>query len=427
MYCDGCQGAPRQPVAATVQTLQGPQQDVADLCGFICAERGLETGNAAISGVSSPDALFSAVVGFTQASDALAASLEDQLRAIASDFGVSGEAGAGIAKLTMTFAQGPLRVRAGQAHCSLDAASLLDAQARCDDKLERKGAIMRCAGSCELEADSMSAAQCPKGATLRCTQPSAARCDGLCRGTCTTPISGAVCQGECRGSCDGTCLASSADGKCAGACDGKCSGQCSLQELDPIACDGPCDGQCVVDNPAGGCDSALAVACVVPATGESVACAGRCVGEALAADGRPECMLAAKAQSTLELACRPGAVSVAVFPASMPKDAQAQSRYLAAVANLERRLPALLMLAERGERLFSLGDDLRKAADDAMLVQSFTALNTGDLDARFAVGLQCAADQLPAIAQVVDKASPRLQAALDAVDALRRGLGLQPP
>ncbi len=420
----GCQAAPPQAVQVRAAALQGPQQDIADLCGFACPEHGLQDGNAVISGVTAPDAFFAAVTGFAQDSDAVAASLEGELAAIAADFGISGDVGAGLGTLTDMMAAGPLRVHAGLPDCSVDASALLDAQAACDKDLARDQAVMRCAGSCELPPGETS---CPSGADLRCTQPSSGRCDGLCSGTCTTAVSKAVCAGDCLGSCDGTCVELAADGSCQGPCDGTCSGQCALPEPDPAACDGSCEGSCAVDNPGGGCSDGLSVQCVVPATGEAVPCDGRCNGEPIPADGRAECMLAAKVGATLELACRPGTASIDVFPAPMPKDAMAQARYIVAVDNLALRLPRVLMLAERGERLFSVGDDLSKAKDDAMLAKSFDSLNQGAIDTRFAVGLQCAADQLPAVAQVVDMSSPRLQAALDAVDALRRALGIERP
>jgi hypothetical protein len=412
-----------EPVGEAQQALQGPQQQIAELCGFTdCEEHALSDGNAVISGVNQPDTFFASVVAYVRGTQALADAIDREMTAIGADFGVDGDLGSAIAEQTMTMAKGgALRARAGRPQCWVEARSLLDAQARCDAALDRASAQMRCAGACQLARDTTS---CPDNAALRCTQPSGGRCDDACRGECSTGSDSAVCEGECFGTCSGTCLAFDADGRCAGACDGTCDGTCRVQLFDPARCDGDCRGECVTDDAHGTCKDALSVQCIAP---EPAACAGSCDGEPIAAAGNPACMIAAQVDQILNLGCRAGGASLTAIPVDAPEDPAALARYLTALEHLEHALPHLLMLAERGERLLLAGDDIKQAVRGRDLPQSFVDLNMGDIHTRFAVGTECASSQLASVEMILDMAGDALIMQVDAVGALRNELGLVMP
>lgn len=416
------------PVAVQAAPLQGPQDDIAKLCGFACAERALPDGNSVISGVSSVDAFFASVTALARASDAQAAGIEAQLAALGADFGVSGDVGTELVGLTKKVGPRLLRVRAGQPDCRVDAAALLDAQARCDDSLQRDQAQMHCAGACALPADQTTcpAASDQHAADQRCAARSVGPCADLCSGVCTASITNAVCQGDCLGDCDAECSALDANGRCTGPCSGRCNGECRTPLFDAQTCEGRCDGVCVSTNPSGGCKSAQQVECVVPTTGETIVCAGRCSGDPSGADGRPECMVSAKVDAILQLACASAGASVDVIGALAPADPALQARYLNALQNLQRSLPHLLVLAAQGERYLGVADAVAQAATGDDLPKSLQAQNSADVHARHAVGLECAAGQLAGVAGVLDPATQRLTAALNSVDKLRRALGLSP-
>jgi hypothetical protein len=415
---------PAEPSAiGAAQALQGPQDDVAALCGFDCEPHGLADGNAVISGVNPPDAFFATVVAYARGTQALANAIDREMTAVAADFGVSGDVGSAITEQTMALAKGgTLRASAGRPQCFVEARSLLDAEARCDAGLDRTSATMRCAGTCEVARD---AASCPDKAVLHCVQPVRGRCDDACRGECASDSADKACAGDCFGACSGTCLTVDADGDCAGPCDGTCDGTCSVQLMDPSRCDGDCSGECVVEDPRGGCgDDAIAALCVAP---DIAACAGSCDGEPIAAAANPACMISAQVDALLNLGCRGGGASLTAIPIDAPEDPAALARYLTALDNLEHRLPHLLVLAEQGERLLLAGDDIKQAVRGAELPQSIAALNMGDIHTRFAVGTECASSQLAGVEMIVDTAGDTLAAQVDAVGALRNELGLVTP
>ena len=85
---------PTEPaVTGNAFALQGPQAQLAMLCGFECAPRGVDNGNAVISGVTEVDAFFAAVVGYERGADALSTAIKRELKAIGGDFGAKGDLG----------------------------------------------------------------------------------------------------------------------------------------------------------------------------------------------------------------------------------------------------------------------------------------------------------------------------------------------
>lgn len=393
--------------------LVGPQADVAQLCGFACPERGLEDGNAVISGVGPADALFATVLGFANEADAIAVAIENQLDAIDAAFGGDPTA------LAAMHVQGPLRVRVGQPSCSVDSDLLLGAQARCDRKLKRDSARMSCFGRCELRS---SDAECADG-ELSCTRPSAGACAGACRGACVRPSSAQACDGVCRGSCSEGCSVFDASGACRGRCTGKCDGTCEQTLFDAADCDGDCLGECV-DDAASSCGDGMLAECVTPSGGESVVCDGRCNGAVQAADGVFECMAVAAFEAVANAVCRPSGarIDAVPLPAADADEAAARAQFFTALSGLERRLPGLLALAARGERLLDASVGLSDASVDDKLLDSLKAQNAGSIHTRSAVGLECAQAELGNVPTVIAAHVERLDAALAAVAVLRDSL-----
>ncbi len=409
----GCESdTPR--VRATESALQGPQGAIKQLCGFVACTRGLDMRNPIVSGVGSADAFFTAALDYEYESMALAATIETALAAINADF--DGD----IQALAQMHAKGPLRARAGRPRCSVDSSVLLDAEARCDPSLERSRATMHCSGSCTLRS---TAAHCD-GGDLRCDRVSAGRCSALCRGVCTRPSS-ATCLGTCDGTCSAGCNAFDANGRCHGQCQGTCKGSCEVAYFDPEDCSGECQGECITEA-AASCSDGIGAACVTPGSGASVACDGSCDGTPVAADGLPECMVSATVQAVLRSSCQPAGAWIDAVPAAAPADPVAQARFFTALGNLQRSLPYLLALSARGEHVLAAGMALSGAAQGTKLADSFTAENQGELNTRFAVGLECATAQLTNVASTVSAGSERLSVALNSIAELRANLLVEP-
>jgi len=64
-------------------------EGLAKQCGFVLPEGRHLQGNASISGVTSVDAFFSAVIGYQHTADSVSGEIETQLDAIKPDFGIA--------------------------------------------------------------------------------------------------------------------------------------------------------------------------------------------------------------------------------------------------------------------------------------------------------------------------------------------------
>jgi hypothetical protein len=423
-----CQQASGQPsseiedpqVAVTTQA-----QGLGDLCpDLACPAEGIAEGNASISGVASVDAFFQSVLNFQGKADAVSGGINAELAAIRGDFGIAANANLAAELRTQITAnvEGDLIVEAEPARCAVDAEATLEAQAKCDVTVKPGSAMVKCDGSCEVEASAK--VECGAMATVKCTvNPPMGECSGSCKGSCTAELSAmAACSGTCRGSCDGSCSAyvknASGEAECAGKCEGMCQGSCEVELAAEAECKGECRGECTFTAPDGKCEGGIRAHC--EAMGNAmIDCKGRCEGNIEPPEAKAECEASAKAEAKLNVECTPPRLVVDYkLKATTSANAEAQARFVAAVKSLEVRLPALLASVKRAESVLSAGGELSGAGKAAVEGAVMVAVK-GDAKLATKIGLGCALTELGAVQGAISGATGRLQASLTASAALK--------
>ncbi|MEZ4380752.1 MAG: hypothetical protein R3A79_05365 [Nannocystaceae bacterium] len=388
----------------------GPRLE-ADRCTYGCADAGIAAGDAAISGLSSFDALFAAILDVTQATARSQAALRGELDAIAIGLELGpGSTGATIrAKLTERAAAATrdgLRMRYAPVVCASAEAIARRVYATCEADAAPWDAAITCAGACVIAADAQ--AICAAEAALSCVGVAPAlACHGACTGACELSEA-ATCEGTCRGACDGECSVVDAQGACAGACAGACVGTCELVAGGP--CAGACVGACV-DAPAGeSCGAGLEPRCEAAADA-AIACRGRCDGEARAPTTVVECAVAVAGTTTAALECAPPTVELTwQWSDALIGDAAAQAEFRAWTGVLRRRLSGLLAAEAKATRLAAQAAAM--AADTrGPVVDRLEAVEDGGSLLEL-IGAGCALDQVNDGVGLLEESAAALRDAL---------------
>jgi hypothetical protein len=422
--CGGEDGGPGLP------SVPGPLKAAAEACGIdVDCEAGLAEGNASISGVASVDAFFSSVLSFQGKADGVTAAINAELAAIRGDFGIAADADleAQLRAKIEANVEGGLTIEAEPARCAVDAQATLEAQARCDAEFDPGSAMVKCEGSCEVEASAM--VECSGSAELKCTvNPPMGMCEGTCKGSCTAELTAAAtCEGTCTGTCSGNCSAYSDSGatQCAGKCDGMCQGSCEVELAAEAECTGECRGECTFTPPDGNCEGGIRAECEAEA-GAMVDCQGRCDGEFEPPMAKAECQASAKAEAKLNVECTPPRV-VIDYELNASASAEASAQFAAGVRSLEVRLPALLAAIKRAELVADAGAGLAADAGGAVegAVNAVRAdLGEDDPDLRLYFGVRCALGELGAVQGILGGATGRLSGSIEAATGVTGALGL---
>lgn len=404
-------------------------KSVAEACGIDvdCKAGGLAEGNASISGVASVDALFQSVLNFQLKAGNISAGIDAQIAAIKGDFGIAADAklDAELKAQISANVEGKLTVEAEPAKCQVDAKATLDANARCEGKVDPGMVSVECKGGCEVEASAM--AKCDANADLKCTvtAPSVA-CTGECKGSCDVELKAAAsCSGTCTGTCSGACSAYSDSGKamCAGSCDGMCMGSCETELAASAKCDGTCKGECTVTNPMGGCEGGIHASCEAKADA-MVMCEGRCDGEVTPPMASAKCEASVKAEAKMNVECTPPRLAVH-YKLKAGVNAEAQAKFVAGVENLKVRLPALLAATANAKLVADAGTGLIADASGAFSdAAKVFGKATTDGDLRVVGGLICASSEVPKIGTVLKSSAAELKASLDAAAGVTGAVGL---
>jgi hypothetical protein len=368
------------------------------------------------------------VLDFQTKSTSISSDIDAQLGAIRADFGIAANVDLAAAlKAQITAHANALEIEAEPARCAVDAQATLRAQAKCDVSVDPGKASVECKGSCEVEASA--AVKCDADADLRCTvvAPSAT-CTGECKGSCEGTVGAtADCKGTCSGKCNGTCSAyvmGSAGAECAGTCDGTCMGSCKVELAAEAKCEGKCEGECTVTNPTAGCEGGIRAECKAKANA-MVACTGRCNGDFEPPSASAECEATASAQAKLNVECTPPRLAVRFEPkltvGLSALELKARLQFVAAVQNLEVRLPALLASIERAR---SVGDAYTELSVNGRAAIKAAADAGADGNLRVTLGLACAARQLNGAGTLLASSNTKLKASFDKAASLKSALSL---
>jgi hypothetical protein len=417
-------------VAVTAQPQLGGLEEIAEMCGFGCPDEGIAEGNASISGVASVDGFFSSVINFQSKALTVSGSIDAELQAIRADFGIAADANFETALQAQIDAnleaEGGLEINVEPARCAVDAQVTLEAQAKCDASIDPGTATVKCEGSCEVEASAE--VECGAEAMVECTftAPSA-MCEGSCKGSCEVELSAmAACSGECKGSCSGECSAyvknAEGEAECSGTCDGMCMGSCKAEAEASGTCSGKCEGECTVQEPEGGCEGAVRAEC--KAMGSAmIDCKGKCEGNFEPPMAKAECQASAKADAKINVECTPPRVAINyTLRVGGNVDVEAQARFVAALKNLEVRLPKLKAALAKADLVLDAGEGLLADAGGAVSAGVDAAIE-GDASIKAQIGLGCALLELEAVGDALGGASTKLQASFTAATELSAALG----
>jgi hypothetical protein len=197
-------------------------------------------------------------------------------------------------------------------------------------------------------------------------------------------------------------------------------GSCKAEVEASGSCMGKCEGECKVQAPEGGCEGAVRAEC--KAMGNAmVDCKGKCDGDFEPPMAKAECQASAKAEAKLNVECTPPRVALS-YELKAGADAAGQARFVAALKNLQVRLPNLLAAIAKAEGVAKAGVEL--GGDGAATVK--TAIEgavSGEANLRAKVGLGCAIAELPKVASAIGDSSGRLTASLAASAKLTAALG----
>jgi hypothetical protein len=422
----GCaqQSAPQASVLGSEQALG--IDDLAKQCKLECPERGIAEGNASISGVTSVDTFFQAVLDYQAKADNVSSSIEAQLTAIRGDFALDANqdiSAALMAKIDAN-AEGGMRVDAEPARCTIDTDATIRAQAHCDASVKPGKVSCGCRGKCHVAASAK--VECGAQAQLECTSNAAlVSCEGKCQGRCIAQLdAAAACDGICRGSCSGKCAAYARNLKgemeCAGECDAQCTGRCESKLAAQAQCNGMCDGECTVVRPDASCEGGIRAQCTAM-NDAMLDCRGRCEGEIEPPKAKTECEASAKAEAKLNVQCTPPRLAVK-YKLKSSLDAMASAQFVNAASNLEVRLPALFAAIQQANSVTQAQAELIGDGNAAVKGAVNAALSDSGMLQVKLVGLGCALGQLDDVGNAIDKSSQRLSANLDASAKLQAAL-----
>lgn len=379
-------------------------------CDLECPA-GLAEGIFGVSGWAPIDAYFQAVLELGPVAAEASAGIDAELRAIAASLAVAVDdpeaLAAALADRVAGVADG-LQVRPSRTVCDALTITTAAAAAQCDD--DDEPTIVVCSGECTVDAGTT----CPQVSLARCVG-AAPQCDGTCVGECELAVASA-CAGTCRGECSGTCSVRDASGRCAGRCDGgTCLGTC---ELAGAACAGVCTGTCESEPQGGTCGAEQQLHCQTQ-VGASAACEGACDGEVIVPTALPGCAAAIRAQAAMRTPCRPPALDI-TWQWRPAADAAQQASFKAWLADHQRHHAVLLARLAEATRILQAAAELKAAA------ANIDASIDGALDDAsliFIVGLGCARDELPKVADIVDHEMSALQAAVSRATVVSAALG----
>jgi hypothetical protein len=338
-------------VAAAVPACENP---VPDVCNLECPAEGILDGNASISGLTTVDSFFSAVVAFNKAALEVQAGVDAELRGIAVSLELDPAAGAADirgaleAKLKASV-DGGLKIDYAPPRCTVAAEVAVDAAAKCDAEVDPGSATVECKGTCTVDASA--SASCDASATV------------VCKGT---------------------------------APDLKCSGTCT----------GECQGSCEYTAPEGSCEAGAEVRCQAAADA-SASCDGSCDGEVVPPKAKAECEASVEAEAKLRAECTPPTLEIRwQWSAELEGDVKAQAEFKAWVEGFRGRYGALLAATARSKLVLEAGAGLGSAALD--LVANLPGELSGSADLRATLGLACALPELEAVATVITDSSAAL-------------------
>jgi hypothetical protein len=103
-------------------------------------------------------------------------------------------------------------------------------------------------------------------------------------------------------------------------------------------------------------------------------------------------------------------------------DVNAQAKFVAAVKNLEVRLPKLRAAVAKADLVLDAGEGLLADASGAVSAGIDAALDA-DADVKAQIGLACALTELPAVGDALGDATTKLQASFTAATELTAALG----
>lgn len=361
----------------------------ADACGFGCPAQGVIEGNAAISGIQSVDAFFSALVDFKASANLMTANIADAKARLALSVGLPATAGDAEIKAAVKAkidanVKGGVDVKFAPPECKASVDVAVEATARCDADFDPGSVSVKCEGSCT--ADATAELKCDANAELIChgTAPKL-KCEGTCTGSCELKAA-AKCEGTCHGTCEGS---GGTEKDFHGSCDGTCKGECELEAGG--SCSGSCKGECAYTPPSAKCEGDAQVECKAKA-GASIECDGQCNGKVEPPKAKAECEAAAKAKANASAECTPPKLDVAYsFKANL--NAQQRAEFEAWLSGFKVQLGRLTAEAQgRGKMLISSAGDLVAAADGA--VKGSISKISASADLKVAAGARCALEQL---------------------------------
>ncbi len=397
-----------------------PLGDLAEQCGLVCPSEGIVQGNAAISGISSIDAFFGAVIDVTGSADGVSANIRAQLDGMAASLGLpAGASGAEIkAALEAKIAahvDGGVTIGYKPAECKASVEVAAKAAAECDAEVESGSVEVSCEGKCTIDASAQ--ADCSAKGTLTCkgTAPNLA-CDGTCTGDCSLETS-AMCTGVCRGTCNGTCSVQDAAGNCKGECSGTCQGTCELKAGG--TCSGKCEGTCEYTPPSGSCEATAEARCEASASA-NIKCKGGCEGKATPPSVKAECKAAVEAKAEASIECTPPELDIKYqFAAGV--DAEAQAEFIAFLGNFKVQYAGMIAAIAKADVVLKAGENLKAAATGA--VKGGAEALAAEADLKLSIGAGCAVAELPNVATAIEGSASKLSANVQAAGEITAVFG----
>jgi hypothetical protein len=198
-----------------------------------------------------------------------------------------------------------------------------------------------------------------------------------------------------------------------------CTGSCEAKLAAEADCSGTCSGECTFTPPDGNCEGGIRAKC--EAMGSAmVDCKGSCEGNIEPPSAKADCQASAKAEAKLNVQCTPPRVAIS-YQLKAGVDAMAQAQFVAALKNLEVRLPALLAAIAQAKAVVDAGTGL--GGDGKAAVEG--AINgavSGEANLKAKIGLGCALTQLGDVGKAIESASGRLTASVSASTKLQSAL-----
>jgi modification target Cys-rich repeat protein len=409
-----------------------------DICGP-CGE--IAKGDVGISGDVRVDGFFKALGNIQNATSAIQADFEGNIRALAAVYGVELEGAvnaAAIAELNAAIRadfdaniSGAISVDYQPPRCEASVNVAVQAQAQCEvkagcDVQVNPGEVsVVCEGQCSGSCD----AECTGDFSCEVEAPSI-ECTGKCEGACNLEA-GATCNGTCRGTCDGECSAQDGSGNCAGTCDGECTGTCELAVA--AECSGSCTGKCLVNQGSAQCSAEAS--CRGSCSGS---CTGGCEGNftppsaSAECQASADCQASAKAEANASLECTPPQFKLDyTLAGNANANLTQKTQFMARMTELKARGIAIVQGAAKYEALITGKVEGRTVFEPAPFVElqgKITAMANPSAYADFDIPVAKAACIVPAFTEagrivsgLATSTSATLEAQADFVAAFTAG------